>query len=61
MTQGENHEHYSGREQSRIPCRFHTRRWRSYCKGERVKPWPDWMLWLMFVLCLVAGFWIALI
>ena len=25
MTQGENHEHYSGREQSRIPCRFHTR------------------------------------
>ena len=25
-----------------------------------MKPWPDWVLWAMFVLCLVAGFWIAL-
>ena len=20
-----------------------------------MKPWPDWVLWLMFVLCLVAS------
>ena len=26
----------------------------------RVKPWPDWVLWLMFVLCLVASIGIAL-
>ena len=32
----------------------------SHCKGERVKPWPDWALWLMFVLCLVASIGIAL-
>ena len=37
-----------------------TRGERSYCKGERVKPWPDWALWLMFVLCLVASIGIAL-
>jgi hypothetical protein len=37
------------------------RGWRSYCKGERqVKPWPDWVLWMMFVLCLVSSIGIAL-
>ena len=25
-----------------------------------MKPWPDWMLWLMFVLCLTAGIYLAL-
>lgn len=30
-------------------------------RGERqVKPWPDWALWAMFVLCLVATAGIAL-
>jgi len=33
----------------------------SYTRGEQMKPWPDWALWAMFVLCLVASICIALI